>query len=99
MALAGELVDLFQGLTPEASAAVMTQPAQTERVREEVADVFADLPQLVDVLDIELAATLRCARRSDRTKIATRCHSSRTGRQVRPERTCLPTYDPDAELW
>lgn len=62
MALAGEvgeLVELFQWLTPEESAAVMTQSGQTERVREEVADVFAYLLQLADVLDIDLAAALR----------------------------------------
>lgn len=61
MALAGEvgeLVELFQWLTPEESAAVMTQ-GQPERVREEVADVFAYLLQLADALDIDLAAALR----------------------------------------
>lgn len=55
----GELVELFQWLTPEESAAVMARPGQAERVREEVADVFAYLLQLADVLDIDLAATLR----------------------------------------
>lgn len=54
----GELADLFQWLTPEESAAVMTRPEQAERVREEVADVFAYLLQLVDVLEIDLAAAL-----------------------------------------
>jgi NTP pyrophosphatase (non-canonical NTP hydrolase) len=53
----GELVELFQWLTPEESAAIMTR--QGERVREEVADVFAYLLQLADVLDIDLAAALR----------------------------------------
>ena len=55
----GELTELFQWLTPEESTAVMTRPGQAERVREEVADVFAYLLQLVDVLDIDLAAALR----------------------------------------
>jgi dCTP diphosphatase len=62
MALAGEvgeLVELFQWLTPEESAAIMTRPGQTERVRDEVADVFAYLLQLADVLDLDLAAALR----------------------------------------
>ena len=57
MALAGEvgeLVELFQWLTPGESAAVMTGPEQAERVREEVADVFSYLLQLADVLDIAL---------------------------------------------
>lgn len=53
----GELVELFQWLTPEESAAIMTH--RGERVREEVADVFAYLLQLADVLDIDLAAALR----------------------------------------
>jgi dCTP diphosphatase len=55
----GELVELFQWLTPEESAAVMTKPEQAGRVREEVADVFAYLLQLADVLDIDLATALR----------------------------------------
>lgn len=62
MALAGEvgeLAELFQWLTPEESAAVMTRPGQAERVREEVADVFAYLLQLADVLDVDLASALR----------------------------------------
>jgi dCTP diphosphatase len=62
MALAGEvgeLVELFQWLTPEESAAVMTTEGKAERVREEVADVFAYLLQLADHLDINLAEALR----------------------------------------
>lgn len=55
----GELVELFQWLTPEESAAVMARPEQAERVREEVADVFAYLLQLADVLDIDLAVALQ----------------------------------------
>jgi dCTP diphosphatase len=55
----GELVELFQWHTPEESTAVMTRPGQAERVREEVADVFAYLLLLTDVLDIDLAAALR----------------------------------------
>ncbi|HEX6359586.1 nucleotide pyrophosphohydrolase [Actinophytocola sp.] len=62
MALAGEvgeLVELFQWLTPRESAAVMAEPEQAERVREEVADVFAYLLQLADSLDIDLVSALR----------------------------------------
>jgi NTP pyrophosphatase (non-canonical NTP hydrolase) len=55
----GELIELFQWLTPDESTAVMMQPGQAERVREEVADVFAYLLQLADVLDMDLAAALR----------------------------------------
>ncbi|OLF11156.1 nucleotide pyrophosphohydrolase [Actinophytocola xinjiangensis] len=56
---AGELVELFQWLTPDESADVMTRPEQAERVRDEVADVLAYLLQLADRLDIDLAAALR----------------------------------------
>jgi dCTP diphosphatase len=62
MALAGEvgeLVELFQWLTPDESAAVMTRPGRADRVRDEVADVFAYLLRLADVLDIDLAEALR----------------------------------------
>ena len=55
----GELVEIFQWLTPEESAAVMAEPEQAGRVREEVADVFAYLLQLADILDIDLVAALR----------------------------------------
>jgi dCTP diphosphatase len=55
----GELVELFQWLTPDESAAVMTRPGQADRVRDEVADVFAYLLRLADVLDIDLAEALR----------------------------------------
>jgi NTP pyrophosphatase (non-canonical NTP hydrolase) len=62
MALAGEvgeLVELFQWLTPQESAEVMAQPDQADRVREEVADVFSYLLQLADTLDVDLASALR----------------------------------------
>lgn len=51
---AGELLEIFQWLTPEQSLAVMTEPATAEHVGEEVADVFAYLLQLCDVLGIDL---------------------------------------------
>jgi dCTP diphosphatase len=56
---AGELLELFQWLTPEESAAVMVRVDQAARVRDEVADVFAYLLQLADALDIDLSAALR----------------------------------------
>jgi dCTP diphosphatase len=55
----GELVELFQWLTPEESATIMARPEEAARVREEIADVFAYLLQLADVLDIDLATALR----------------------------------------
>ncbi len=56
---AGEVVSLFQWLTPEESSAVMTRPERARRVREELADVFAYLLQLADVLDVDLVEALR----------------------------------------
>ena len=59
MALAGEvgeLTEIFQWLTPDESARVMT--AAAGRVREELADVLAYLLRLADVLDVDLEAAL-----------------------------------------
>ncbi len=50
----GELVAELQWLTPEQSAAVMTDPAAGDRVRSELADVFIYLTRLADVLDVDL---------------------------------------------
>jgi NTP pyrophosphatase (non-canonical NTP hydrolase) len=54
---ASELVEIFQWLTPEESAAIMS----TERgqaVRDEVADVMTYLLRFADVLDIDLDAAM-----------------------------------------
>jgi len=51
---AGELIEIFQWLTPEQSLAVMNEPSAAEHVGEEVADVFAYLLRLCDVLGIDL---------------------------------------------
>ncbi|MGM9333028.1 nucleotide pyrophosphohydrolase [Streptomyces murinus] len=48
-----ELVEIFQWLTPEESARVMSDPATAHRVRDEVADVLAYLLQFCAVLDID----------------------------------------------
>jgi NTP pyrophosphatase (non-canonical NTP hydrolase) len=64
----GELTELFQWLTPEESSAVMANAEQAERVREEVADVFAYLLQIADVLDIDLPAALRAKVRRNEEK-------------------------------
>jgi dCTP diphosphatase len=58
MALAGEvgeLLALFQWLTPEQSVAIMDDPASAEAVRNEVADVASYLLRFTDVLRIDLA--------------------------------------------
>jgi NTP pyrophosphatase (non-canonical NTP hydrolase) len=56
---AGEVLAIFQWLTPDQSAAVMAGENQAEQVRAELADVFAYLLQLADVLGVDLAAALR----------------------------------------
>ncbi|MFE4721617.1 nucleotide pyrophosphohydrolase [Streptomyces sp. NPDC056728] len=61
MALAGEsgeLLEIFQWLTPEESAAVMADPVRAPQVREEMADVFAYLLRLAHVLDLDLEQAL-----------------------------------------
>ncbi|WP_055494745.1 nucleotide pyrophosphohydrolase [Streptomyces sp. TP-A0356] len=55
---ASELVEIFQWLTPEESARVMDDPDTARRVTDEVADVFAYLLQLCEVLDIDALAAL-----------------------------------------
>lgn len=63
----GELVDVFQWLTPEESAAIMSS-ARREDVTDEVADVAIYLLRLADVLGIDLAQAVRdkMARNEDR---------------------------------
>lgn len=55
---ASELVEIFQWLTPEESARVMSDPKKAPRVTDEVADVLAYLLQLCEVLDIDPLAAL-----------------------------------------
>lgn len=55
---ASELVEIFQWLTPEQSARVMTDPDTAHRVRDEVADVLAYLLQFCAVLDVDPLAAL-----------------------------------------
>lgn len=57
MALAaesGEILDIFQWLTPEESVSVMSDPERAAAVREEIADVLQYLIRLADVLEIDL---------------------------------------------
>ncbi|GAA4869851.1 nucleotide pyrophosphohydrolase [Kitasatospora terrestris] len=61
MALAGEsgeLLEIFQWLTPEQSATVMDDPDRAVQVREEMADVFAYLLRMADVLNLDLEQAL-----------------------------------------
>jgi NTP pyrophosphatase (non-canonical NTP hydrolase) len=61
MALAGEsgeLLEIFQWLTPEESIHVMQDHERAVQVREEMADVLAYLLRLSDVLDVDLEQAL-----------------------------------------
>ncbi len=61
MALAGEvgeLVELFQWLTPAESDAIMLSADNAARVREEIADVGLYLVRLASVLGVDLAAAM-----------------------------------------
>jgi NTP pyrophosphatase (non-canonical NTP hydrolase) len=55
---AGELVEIFQWLTPEESARVMSDREGAFRVKDEVADVLAYLLQFCEVLDVDPLAAL-----------------------------------------
>lgn len=55
---AGELVEIFQWLTPEESARVMSRPESAHRVQDEVADVFSYLLQFCQVLGIDALEAL-----------------------------------------
>ncbi len=55
---AGELLEIFQWLTPEQSAAIMDDPSTAQHVREEAADVYAYLLRFADVLGIDLQEAL-----------------------------------------
>lgn len=55
---AGELVEIFQWLTPEQSARIMSDPEQAARVEDEVADVLAYLLQFCEVLGVDALAAL-----------------------------------------
>ncbi|MFI9052162.1 nucleotide pyrophosphohydrolase [Streptomyces sp. NPDC053427] len=55
---AAELVEIFQWLTPEESAAVMSDPEAAGRVEDEVADVLAYLLQFCEALEIDALTAL-----------------------------------------
>lgn len=50
---AGELLEIFQWLTPEQAAAVMSDPERAHRVHDEVADVLAYLLQFCTVVGVD----------------------------------------------
>ncbi|WP_051970295.1 nucleotide pyrophosphohydrolase [Kitasatospora azatica] len=64
---AGELLEIFQWLTPDQATAVMADPERAHRVRDEVADVLAYLVQFCTVLGIDPLAAL--AAKIDRNEL------------------------------
>lgn len=54
----GELSEIFQWLTADQAADVMSDPAQASCVRDEIADVLAYLLRLADVLGVDIEAAL-----------------------------------------
>ena len=81
---ASELVELFQWLTPDESAAVMATD-QRDAVMDEVADVMTYLLRLTDVLGIDLdeAMTAKSAANATRYPVAT-AHGSAAKAGARP---------------
>ncbi|MDP4301880.1 nucleotide pyrophosphohydrolase [Leptothrix discophora] len=55
---AGELVEIFQWMTPEASARVAEQPDVQRHLGEEMADVMVYLLQIADRCGIDVAAAI-----------------------------------------
>jgi len=51
---AGELVEIFQWLTPEQASSVMDDPKKAAAVREELADVYGYLLRVADLLGVSL---------------------------------------------
>ncbi|MCE7004902.1 nucleotide pyrophosphohydrolase [Kibdelosporangium philippinense] len=51
---AGELLSLFQWLTPEQAMRAMSDPDLAASIEDEIADVFIYLTRLADVLDVDL---------------------------------------------
>lgn len=68
---AGELVEIFQWLTPEQSARVMTDAASAARVEDEVADVLAYLLQFCEVLGVDALAALAAKIERNETRFPT----------------------------
>ena len=55
---AGELVEIFQWMTPEASTRLAEQPAVQQHLGEEMADVLVYLLQIADRCGIDVAAAI-----------------------------------------
>ncbi|WP_035807073.1 nucleotide pyrophosphohydrolase [Kitasatospora mediocidica] len=64
---AGELLEIFQWLTPEQADAVMDDPGSAHRVRDEVADVLAYLLQFCTAVGVDPLVAL--AEKIDRNEL------------------------------
>ena len=64
----GELSELFQWLTEDASRAVAADSATARRVRDELADVLVYLVRLADVLGVDLDEAVRTKMRANAKK-------------------------------
>jgi NTP pyrophosphatase (non-canonical NTP hydrolase) len=74
---ASELLEIFQWLTPEQSAAVMEDPDSAPRVADEVADVLAYLLQFCEVLGIDALAALSAKIDRNEHRFPVRDHQNR----------------------
>ncbi|MFE2738389.1 MazG-like family protein [Streptomyces sp. NPDC059349] len=78
----GELLYVFQWLTPAESLAVMSDPVRSARVREEMADVFAYLLRMSDVLDLDVEQAVADKIEVNRCKYPAHLARGRAGKYV-----------------
>ncbi|GAA1102218.1 hypothetical protein GCM10009663_51040 [Kitasatospora arboriphila] len=83
---AGELLEIFQWLTPEQADAVMAEPDRAHRVRDEVADVLAYLLQFCSVVGVDPAEALaaKIERNEERFPVPGRSPAAGEGVASRP---------------
>jgi dCTP diphosphatase len=68
---AGELLELFQWLTPEQAHAICSSQTDAQRVQEELADVLIYLVRLADVLNVNLEPAVEAKLRANAQKYPT----------------------------
>ncbi|HCE92750.1 MAG: nucleotide pyrophosphohydrolase [Burkholderiales bacterium GWA2_64_37] len=73
MVEAAELIEIFQWMTPEQSLAVRDDPALTEPIADEVADVLLYLLQLADHAGVDLAQAVENKLRKNAVKHPAPC--------------------------
>ena len=65
-----ELVELFQWLTPEESAALVDASEGRAAIEDEVADIAIYLLRLADVLGVDIAVAIRAKMMRNRGRVA-----------------------------